>query len=854
MPSEQKERNGPPGSLAPPVRAGGIWARMRRLIVADAIDAWFLLLLILAVFWYHHDTRYWSGVVTVGEQQYGDAEFWWSGAIQFANGVLRDNINLTYRMGYAIIAGLWVAVFGSNFATFHVYLLVLFVATWFALYRTLRPSLGAFLAAIGVLLIALNPFTAEWLAVSTSDSLGLLLNTWSLILLIRGLRNGLNAPCLAGSGVFVALSSLTRPLMTPFGILASLLPFCAANASWRRRARMAATFFAAFLVPMLIWMAVLRNYTGNWKMAGSDAATFYAASDPQIQSWTPSMLPRVERLATERFHVTNPLDLTQSQKDAVFWSLTRENYGRFLSYHAERILPSVAAVAAMSIQKAAHVDVGSWAIRLLLVVILAVALHLRLLRKGEGLRSILVIILSVAWILSYSTEWVVMLAAGASFLYWRRRLDWAPVVLAVYWITGAGALYLIGGTYGPPLGPSTAINALGYRLGAQFFFVSDLMVLFLVAAICAFHEKPAGQEVQLQAFLLPKNWAMPRARLSGAISVLSLVVAGAVAAELAAGASLVTYRAVHRSGATQRYPELMPVEQMIRPKLAALSPAVRLQRITTELEVGLHRDEASSYLLATGSTAGFTWRLDGQDRTKLLLVLQDYVYPFDYRRRLFVDTAATLDAASWRHREGAWLLRRFKDEPLLSNLPWYISDVAVRAWIPLNEQRTGYDLTKGLWFLLAKYASQLHIDGELAAEHAGLEFSGTSGTLRYPRRFCLRPNAEDGAVAALVVHAERALGRRTLKFAVQYDANAAGESPVAPAIRILRMSPQGSPAITSAEETIQLAPAAVGTELREVTLDLNSPPTASVRIEFLGALAGSPIWIYELNVFADDWQ
>src|SRR5262245_35833635 len=66
-----------------------LWRSLRSLLMIDGFDFAFLVLLIFCTFAYHHNARYWQGLVTIGNWQYGDAEFWWSGAIQFAEGILR---------------------------------------------------------------------------------------------------------------------------------------------------------------------------------------------------------------------------------------------------------------------------------------------------------------------------------------------------------------------------------------------------------------------------------------------------------------------------------------------------------------------------------------------------------------------------------------------------------------------------------------------------------------------------------------------------------------------------------------------------------------------------------------------
>ena len=140
----------------------------------------------------------------------------------------------------------------------------------------------------------------------------------------------------------------------------------------------------------------------------------------------------------------------------------------------------------------------------------------------------------------------------------------------------------------------------------------------------------------------------------------------------------------------------------------------------------------------TAATTDFMWNLEGQQRTKVSVALQTEVFPFEFQPRLFVDFPKQLREQEWTRRQGAWLLRRFADEPPVSGFPWYFTDTAVRAFIPLTQTGAGFDVTKVQWFQLPKYASQLYHAKQLEVRGAKLQFAGNSGTLQYPRRFALR--------------------------------------------------------------------------------------------------------------------
>src|SRR2546426_1989990 len=108
-------------------KSRNLWRILNPTIAVDPCDFAFFILLTFCTIAYHRDIGYWSGQATVGAWQYGDADFWWNGAIHFGEGIIRDNPNLTYRMGYAVVGGLWVVLFGTHFLSFHTFLLSAFI-------------------------------------------------------------------------------------------------------------------------------------------------------------------------------------------------------------------------------------------------------------------------------------------------------------------------------------------------------------------------------------------------------------------------------------------------------------------------------------------------------------------------------------------------------------------------------------------------------------------------------------------------------------------------------------------------------------------------------------------------------
>ena len=132
---------------------------------------------------------------------------------------------------------------------------------------------------------------------------------------------------LAAAGIFVALAGrFTRPLMTIFAAPAAVLVFVYTKGSLETRSLRVGVFVIAMAITTLPWSALFYLKTGNVGLAGSDASTFYAASDPSVQVWNPSMYPRVEQAAKERLGVTS---VTEKQVDDEFRREAAANYVKF---------------------------------------------------------------------------------------------------------------------------------------------------------------------------------------------------------------------------------------------------------------------------------------------------------------------------------------------------------------------------------------------------------------------------------------------------------------------------------------------------------------------------------------------
>ena len=73
----------------------------------------------------------------------------------------------TYRMGYAVFAGLLVTLVGPNYAIFHKFLVVIFLSTAASCYLVGIPRVGRTLAFGLATTLVFSPLLAERLAIST---------------------------------------------------------------------------------------------------------------------------------------------------------------------------------------------------------------------------------------------------------------------------------------------------------------------------------------------------------------------------------------------------------------------------------------------------------------------------------------------------------------------------------------------------------------------------------------------------------------------------------------------------------------------------------------------------------------
>ena len=794
--------------------------------------------------------RAWAPQVYIGNDQFGDADFWWQGALQLAQGILWDNINITFRMGYALFAGPFVALFGPEYAIFHETLILVFLAVAAGGYVIAAQRVGRITALAMIASLVFSPLQAERLAVSTSDGLGLIFNLVALLALWQALGSRLRIGALAVAGIFLALAGLTRPLMTLFIAPAALLVITLLRVNLLSRAIAAVALIAAFALPTIVWTTAFYFKTGRVGVAGHDASIFYAASDPNTQVWSPNMYRRIEEAAKARLGASN---ITEAQVNDEFRIQTLANYRKEFAYHLRRLPDHVLALAQFTFHRFNPGDHAERTIRIIVRLSLALALVVSCLIVGRYLSAVAVAALCVLSLL-IATEKYVIAAAALCFLLPLPNLLPVHHMIAAYWWTGAAALYFTGGTWGPPVIATFDINALGYRLGSQFLFANEWLVIL---SLLAFAGVPRPVERWLA---LRSPAAIGGFDAKGVLRLASIAASICFFVAFIAGAAIAAAR-----GWRLAHAEPVPMPP-VKPLVAALCrsegrrpsddlPAANSVTVFASMWGESNPDSRLEGVhLFTGALGGLVWRMDDQSRTRALFYQQDRRLPFTINpSRTDVEFAGALTERDWRNRQGAWLVRSFREVGPHTGSLYQGSLPKVQTYVPLSEDGMRFDLAKAVRFPLARYASALAYAGRLKADEGRIEWL-MYPTSDYQRRwFVLLPAEQVGPSreVALNLDLRDALGRRRLGFAfrvepVPGDPNGAG--PVSLLIDAIDADGR-SRTLLRKNATAHGGPVEVATE--DVRLDIPDD-AVRLRIVFSGLSPKEMVRVVELQAIADD--
>lgn len=719
------------------------------------------------------DIQKWAGITLIGSSQYGDAAFWWSGGLHVAEGVFKDNPNVDFRMGYALFSGVFISLFGSDFWFFHKILVILFLFSVTALYFAIKPAFGRMVSAGVATLLIVNPYSAEWLSISTSDSLGLIFNILAISSLVVGLRYKYKLNYIFLSGILISLGGITRPLMAPFIIVALAIVFNSLRITIKSRLQATTLLMLAFAIPVFLWMVALHNITGSWALAGHDSTAIYAASDPEMQVWNGAMYEKVADSAKQRYQVQS---VTAAQLNSEFWNLAAINYKNNIGYHIGRIVPHVWDIAEFSNKFMARNTERLDLIRKLILEFVVIGLAISAAKRGKWLGSILVTV-SGLLILLYPTIPIVITLIGAILFLVPplcARYDKAYTIIAAYWWVGVAVLFFVGGTFGPPLGAVHALNALGYRLGFQFFFVNDVILLAMLGQMSSIGEyknrtckcnKSANQDLLGRSRLD----VIPAPILKGA----RLFLFG-LASIMIAGSLVVGYRVWTRAYLVPKiYPAVGDLNSWWAKHDGAYAAINKLQiahdvdeirAAASQYSLGVN---ASPYIAFSGKISDFIWNLLGQNRSQAIIYFQKNIVPDTmHPNHLYVEFPQQLNEDQWRGRRGLWIARRFPDNPRKSNLPFYFSEISIKAYIPLASDGANYDYDNAEIFPIQRYASQLYSSGELRVQEGLLRWEDNSTDEKFPRAFSVMRNSKTGTDDSIKLKLDisRAKGNRNLSF------------------------------------------------------------------------------------------
>lgn len=815
-------------------------------------DFFILSFLIIGGSFYLHDLMYW-GIGYIGDAPYGDAQFWWSGAVHVARGIFQDNPGKGFRPGYFVLSGLTLPVIGEQFKQFFPYFMVVFLFAAGMFYLALRQSLGRWASACVVGMLIFNPYTAEWLATSTTDSMGLLLNLVAISCLLFGVNNGLRKGWLIAFAIFFALATLTRPLITPFIGLVVLTILFLVRAPFKKRATLVFWIIVAFCLPTFLWMGVQKLTIDRWSISSNDASAFYAASDPKIQVWNPTIGDQISKVAAEYYHV--PITgLSDQQINHIYWDETLKNYFKYPKYHFKRLGPHIWQIASFTPKMATH---GTDLLRILFLDLIAAGLSLWLLIRKRWARAVVIASLGVMICFIPSVSMMITIAGAIVALLPKRNPNQqlGIFLLSLFWLTGIAALYLVGATWGPPsFTPYFTLNALGYRLGSQIFFAGDLLAgyFFVWATLVNLHEQKILSAWEQQMYR-PASFAGGIVLgVIGVFCTLAVVV-------YTIGTGIVIHRTFARSHLNEEsYPALNSVIEQYNKRTGVVPQFVEGEKggFNKHDFALLNSKKSRKDLVFTGTTSPFIWNMPDQQRAQIMVHTQEHISPYTMGPGFVIlELPSHVAANDWDGVQGVFFIRNFPNRHNGSNQPYYYTSPSVRAFVPLASNKKSYDITKIRWFPLVKNAAQLETSGELQFKDAKITWADSSGSVPYQRRFFVDPKVKGNSSGTVELLVDVSKARQPAELSFSYAASDE------PAVTHKGMGKYDMTVVSIGNNSKQfqakidhaLIPAA-GTDasLKKIVIPIK-PGIKTVKISFKKLLHGTGVWIYEFNLSAADF-
>lgn len=820
------------------------------------LDLIILILLIIGGALYFNPSLHWGGA-WIGTSQYGDAEFWWNGALHVSQGFFRENPGNGFRPGYFFLTGFTLPILGQQFQQFYPYFLAAFLSASGLFYLSLHQLLGRWIAACAVGTLIFNPYTAEWLATSTTDGTGMLLNLLALSCLLLGANKKLNLNWLVAFSFLFSVGTLTRPLLAPFIGVVVFFIFFVSKEPFKKRLKIAFCIFLAFCVPLLIWMSIQKLTIDRWSLSSNDASEFYAASDPAIQVWNNSMYNDIQKKAAEHYHV-QPYQVNDQMLNHIFWQETITNYLKYSSYHIKRAMPHLVRIAFFNPSNAIHGTLF-WRIALFEGIILSLALMLFTQRRHY--LGFIFVILGIS--IYFLPKLIAVLILSGVLLGIVNKVRDNPGIffLAMYWLTGVAALYLVGGTW-DLISHHITLNALGYRLGSQFFFIGDLLAAYFLLYLAHFEVAPIKRPI----FNRWQSLIAQPSLLAGIIVHGSFVIFfGATLAIYLMGGSIVAYRVYARNHTShiEYYPPASPLitryqNQTGKQLLRAVNNSGGIDPLIFSMpDVSNNKYD----VLFTGAVSPFVWNIPGQKRTQMMIYAQNNISPATMGpSRVFVEVPEHLNPTDWIGKQGAFIIRAIPDRHNKSNLPYYLTVPTLRAFTPLALDHHHFALSETRWFPLTKNATQLETIGELQTPDTRITWAFDSGKTQFQRRFFMKPsqNKNFHNSVRLYLDTSTSLGPATLSFSYALGNIPETKRAKTPqkyydmtVFKISKTSLQLRDDVMFAKNSLP----DIGKEDNIKKIRISIPAkTKAIEIIFNNLVLNTGIWIYEFNLSATDFK
>jgi 4-amino-4-deoxy-L-arabinose transferase-like glycosyltransferase len=272
----------------------------------------------------------WSHAL-VGEAQFGDAAHWDLAGESWARGYFAAKIP-DIRPGYSLFLGIVYSLSGVDFRHAFIAQALLFSLAALMVYRIGKRLGGRAVGLLAGLMLGLNPYMAEWVAISTTDLLGSVCNLAALYFLLRAMWRPHRMTDTALFGIFLGYANAVRPLTVLFVIPAMLITLIFAKPSWRKRAALSVGMSGALAFTLAFALMYQYSGTGEIGLSSNAAASFYGASSPKYRTWTNEVYVEVADQLRARGVEANAANM-----NAEFWRLTARNYLHYPLFQLQRI-------------------------------------------------------------------------------------------------------------------------------------------------------------------------------------------------------------------------------------------------------------------------------------------------------------------------------------------------------------------------------------------------------------------------------------------------------------------------------------------------------------------------------------